>query len=130
LNFERPFKVGDEIKINNIVGNVKDITWRTTRVESRDGQMVSLANGKVTEAFMENYSQSANGLVDEVHFYTTVDTNPNTVLSIITEANEQAKSILRKKAPKAGFKGVVNIEGFWVNDFTSKYYVENLSAKS
>lgn len=130
LNFERPFKVGDQIKINNIVGDVKDITWRTTRVESRDGQMVSLANGKVTEAFMENYSQSPNGLVDEIHFYTTVDTDPNTILAIITDANAQAKSILRKKAPKANYKGVVNVDGFWVNDFTSKYYVENLSAKS
>jgi small-conductance mechanosensitive channel len=79
---------------------------------------------------MENYSQSPNGLVDEIHFYTAPDADPQEVLDIIKEANAAAKSILRKKAPKASYKGIVNHDGFWVSDFTSKYYVETLSHKS
>ncbi|MFI3156631.1 MAG: mechanosensitive ion channel [Methylococcaceae bacterium] len=130
LNFERPFKVGDQIKINNVVGEVKDITWRVTQVESSGGQMISLANGKVTEAFMENYSLAPNGVSDEVHFYTRPDTDPTLVLEIIIEGLAQNKTILRKKAPSARYKGIINENGYWVADFAAGYQVETMSKKS
>lgn len=130
LNFERPFKVGDQVKINNVIGEVKDITWRTTQIESSNGQMVSLANGKVTEAFMENYSLAPNGVADEVHFYTRPDADPAQVLEIITEGLAQNKTILRKKAPSVRYKGIVNENGHWVSDFSAGYQVETNSKKS
>lgn len=133
LNIERPFKIGDYIKINNVIGQVKDITWRTIRVESNDGPMVSLANSKVSEAFMENYSVVPHGIVAETLFYTPPDADAELVQRIITEATEQAKSLLRGDPmidPAVRYKGVINVNGQWVGCFAAGYRVKILPKKS
>lgn len=121
LNFERPFKVGDKIKINSVTGVVKDITWRTTRLESTEGHMVSLANGKVTEAFMENYSQTPNGVREEVNFYTKPDVDPAFVLTTISDGLNTFCREVPSEEPQVRYKGVVNINGDWVANYVATY---------
>ena len=130
LNFERPFKVGDKIKINTITGTVKDITWRTTRVESTDGHMVSLANGKVTEAFMENFSQTPNGVAVKVHFYAKPDVEPLQVISIIMDALNIFCRDLPDYEPSVKYEGVVNVNGDWVSDYVASYRLASGSKKA
>lgn len=56
LNIERPFKVGDWVMVDEMIGQVTDITWRTMRLMTRDGYHVSIPNGQVSEALIQNYS--------------------------------------------------------------------------
>lgn len=134
LNIERPFRVGDYIKINNVVGQVKDITWRTIRLESNEGPMVSLANSKVSEALMENFSVVPNGVSAETLFYTPPDTDPELVMGIVNEAIAHARSIKYKddpaNAPNARFNGIVNINGQWVASFSAGYRVAMIPKKA
>lgn len=133
LNIERPFKVGDYIKINNIIGQVKDITWRTTRIESNDGQMVSLANSKVSESFMENYSEIPHGIAAETVIHTPHDVDAHRVVDIINDALAHSKAVLKGDQdydPFARYKGIVNINGYWVAEFSAGYRVKNLPKKS
>lgn len=134
LNIERPFRVGDFIKINNVVGEVKDITWRTIRVEAGDGQMVSLANSKVSESFMENFSMAPNGIAGETLIYTPADVDPDRVLAILREAMAEAPSIIGKDnprlAPGARFKGIINLNGQWVAAFAGGYRVKMAPKKA
>ena len=134
LNIERPFKVGDYVKINNIIGRVIDITWRTTRIESNDGQNVSLANSRVSEALMENFSEIPHGIAAETHIYTRPEADPAQVLPIITEAAAQAGTIIGKDdpmlKPMVRYRGVVNVNGHWVGDYSAGYRVAILPKKS
>jgi small-conductance mechanosensitive channel/ABC-type branched-subunit amino acid transport system substrate-binding protein len=134
LNVERPFQVGDFIKINNVIGQVTDITWRTTRVESNDGPMVSLANSKVAEAFMENYSVVPHGMIAETMFYAPADQDPDPVIKILNDAIAANKAIICKDdpiyEPMARFKGIVNVSGQWVTAFSAGYRVKILPKKS
>ncbi len=136
LNIERPFKVGDYVKINNLLGQVKDITWRTTRIQSNDGQTLILANSKVSEAFMENYSEVPCGIAAETLIYTSPEADPAQVLKIITEGVAQNRAIVCKDDPKSEFapmvrfKGIVNIHGHWVAEFSAGYRVKILPKKS
>lgn len=134
LNIERPFRVGDYIKINNVVGQVKDITWRTVRLESNEGPMVSLANSKVSEALMENFSIAPHGVVGETMFYTPPDADVGVVLEILTEAIANSESIIFKDdavhKPGARFKGIVNLNGQWVASFSAGYRVKIMPKKS
>lgn len=134
LNIERPFRVGDFIKVNNVVGQVKDITWRTTRIEASDGQLVSLANSKVSEALMENYSQVPHGIVAETHFYTSPEGDPEVIVAIINEAVAQSGAIIYKDEPPydptARFRGVENVNGYWVGHYSVGYRVAILPKKS
>jgi len=56
LNIERPFKVGDWVSIDETIGIVTDITWRTMRLRTRDGYHVSIPNGQVSESLIQNFS--------------------------------------------------------------------------
>lgn len=134
LNIERPFRVGDYIKINHIVGQVKDITWRTTRIEASDGQTVSLANSKVSEALMENYSQTPNGMAGETHFYISPDSDPSVVVPIFKEAINHAKAIMYKNEPpndpSVRYRGIENVNGYWVAHYVIGYRVAIIPKKS
>ncbi|MDP1526513.1 MAG: mechanosensitive ion channel [Rhodocyclaceae bacterium] len=134
LNIERPFKVGDYIRINNIIGCVTDITWRTTRIEANAGQSVILANSKVSESLMENLSEVPHGIMAETDFYAAPDASPEIVLPIITEAVAQAKSIICKEEPgfepMVRYRGIVNLNGQWVAHFSVGYRVAILPKKS
>jgi potassium-dependent mechanosensitive channel len=133
LNVERPFKVGDYIKINNMTGQVKDITWRTTRIESNDGPMVSIANSRVSEALTENLSNVPHGISAETVFHTPAEVDHRAVLEIIAAAVAQSKSITCKDEPgfdpSVRYRGIINVNGRWVAAFSAGYRVANVPKK-
>jgi small conductance mechanosensitive channel len=45
--WRRPFKVGDQIQVNNFEGTVEEINMRSTRLKTYDGERVILPNGDV-----------------------------------------------------------------------------------
>ena len=56
--FDRPFRVGDRIEINelNTWGDVIEIGMRTTRIQTRDNRMVIVPNSKIGKSQIVNYS--------------------------------------------------------------------------
>ncbi len=127
LNIERPFKVGDIIKINNVIGEVKDITWRTIRLESFDGPMVILANSKVSEAQVENMSQLPFGIGSDVNVYTPPEVDVPVVQRLLQQILDEHPAILLKEdpiyKPSARYRGVVNVGGAWVSCFALRYRI-------
>ena len=134
LNIERPFRVGDFIKVNNVVGKVVDITWRITRIEASEGHIVSLANSKVSESLMENLSDAPNGIAAETVFYLPAHMDPAVMLPIIRQAMADSPTIICKDKPGfepgARYRGIVNQSGQWVAQFNAGYRVATASKKS
>jgi len=56
--FDRPFRVGDRIEINdlNTWGDVIEIGMRTTRIQTRDNRMVIVPNSQIGKSQIVNYS--------------------------------------------------------------------------
>jgi MscS family membrane protein len=56
--FDRPFRIGDRIEINelNTWGDVIEIGMRTTRIQTRDNRMVIVPNSKIGKSQIVNYS--------------------------------------------------------------------------
>jgi len=133
LNIERPFKVGDFIKINDDVGQVRDITWRTVRIESIKGPIISLANSQVSEAYTSNFSQLPYGLESDTEIFTPPDVDAEKVLQIVNEAIASNDGVMYKDdenvgmlyRPRAHFMGVVNYNGHWVAKFSAVYRVQS-----
>jgi potassium efflux system protein len=130
LNVERPFKVGDYIKVNDIVGRVTDITWRTTRIESNDGPAISLANALISEAQVSNLSQLPHGYIAETDLNAPADCDPDLVLTILKEAVAQSNAVILKDdptySPRVRYLGVVSKDYVWVARFNARYRVESL----
>lgn len=120
LNIERPFRVGDKVKINSISGKVVDINWRTTRIEASEGQLVCLANSKVSEAEMQNFSAAPNGFSMELPFFFHPSLDPQAVLEVLKQVVAAVPEALEAGA---GFRGVGSKEGRWVAEYSVRYRV-------
>lgn len=126
LNIERPFNIGDTIRLNNSMGVVSDITWRTTRLTSLDGQLISFPNSKTSDAEIQNFTKPRN-IKRNLDVYTDPRHEPAFVLKLIKECLAQVKSLptdaLANEAPKAYYFGVTLKEGAWVSHYPVGMYM-------
>ena len=56
---DKPFIVGDTVKVGNVEGKVEKIGFRSTRIRSVEKSLVTVPNKKMTEAELENLSEKS-----------------------------------------------------------------------
>ncbi len=57
IMLDKPFAVGDRVKISNFDGSVENVGYRSTRLRTLDGHIVSIPNQTVMNASLENVSE-------------------------------------------------------------------------
>ena len=57
LLVDKPFNVGEYIKIGNFSGTVEDITFRAVRIRTTENTVVTIPNSKISEDSIINYSK-------------------------------------------------------------------------
>lgn len=57
---DRPFKIGDTIRIDNIEGTIMDVRMRSTKIRDYDNRVITLPNYKVMDASIVNISAEPN----------------------------------------------------------------------
>ena len=123
LNLEHPFAIGDYIRTNGMIGEVLDVTWRTTRVKTRDGTIVAIPNGRLADSAIENLSR-ANKFDVELTLLVDPGHPPEQILALIDHALEEVHDIdFRKKDVQ--FKGVQNIESNWTATYLIRLRVRD-----
>lgn len=58
IMFDKPFKVGQRVRVTGIDGEVTQVRIRTTRIKTLDGTMVVIPNRKFSENPIENVTKS------------------------------------------------------------------------
>jgi MscS family membrane protein len=58
--FDKPFHIGDRVKLEGVDGLVEDIGMRSTRVRSLDGHLVTIPNKTIGNATITNVSRRPN----------------------------------------------------------------------
>jgi small-conductance mechanosensitive channel len=53
---DRPFSPGDWIDFDGIEGRVIDLSWRTTRIEDRNGDILVIPNSSLSNATLTNFA--------------------------------------------------------------------------
>jgi small-conductance mechanosensitive channel len=53
--FDRPFRVSDLIRFNDVIGRVESIGLKTTRIRSLDGEEVIMSNDKLLDQQIRNF---------------------------------------------------------------------------
>ena len=127
LNIERPFQVGDFIKLNaGVMGQVIDITWRTIRIRHLEGQVICLANAKVSEAEIHNYSDLGPNFVRLV-LYVDPRYDPRLIARLVKEALGTFDCFTNLTSnyfgPDCQFKGVECVNGLWAARYRVKFYL-------
>ena len=127
VNIERPFSVGDWIKFGNMdEGKVIDITWRTLRLETRSGIVISIPNAQASEAALINYSRQNTTLKVEVHV--SVQYEPERIIeSLISVGTKVAAGA--DVSVICSYGGIINIYGSWVAVYNLIYELTDYSAR-
>jgi small-conductance mechanosensitive channel len=101
LTYMRPFKVGDRIKIGEIVGNVIEKTPFVTRIRTPKNEEVTIPNSTIMSAQTFNYSQSARtcGLVLHTELTFGYDTPWKQVHELLLNAAKRTPNIMETPKP-------------------------------
>ena len=114
INIEHPFRVGDWVQIGNFEeGKVVDITWRTTRIITREGCILSIPNSMAAESPINNfdYPDDSFWLRFIVHIHPAHP--PERVQKIIRDAVISTEVVLKVPEPYVIFRGISD----WAADY-------------
>lgn len=114
LTYMRSFKIGDRVKIGEVIGDVKEKTLLNTRIKTIKNEIVTIPNSQMLNSHTINYSTAndENGLM----LYTTItigyDVPWREVHSLLVEAALKTEHI--KKLPKP-FVLQTSLDDFYVS---------------
>jgi MscS family membrane protein len=108
ITVDKPFKVGDRIRVDTYYGDVINIGPRSTRLKTLDYQIVTIPNNKITTNVIVNYSEPDQKLRITVPVSVAYGTDPKKVKGILLDiAHATIKNtnyILEDPEPRVFFK--------------------------
>lgn len=103
LLFERPFKVGDIVVVDNETGTVKKIGLRSTIVETPDRSELILPNSQFISGKVTNWTRSTHIARVRIPLGVAYGSDVELVLRLLKEAAGSDSRILKIPAPNALF---------------------------
>lgn len=105
INIERPFRIGDWVRISDNEGQIINMTWRTTRMLTRNGTMLSIPNTQASESLVENFSYPDESCIISLTLETVPIDVPDDIRQMLSEATLAVKNVLSDPPPFIQFKG-------------------------
>ncbi len=105
LLYERPVNVGDVISVGNLMGEVKSIGVRASKIRSFDGAEVVVPNGNIISNDLINWTLSDKKRRIEIKVGAAYGTDPNQVLKILQKVAVNNDNVLPDPPPLALFEG-------------------------
>jgi len=124
INLERPFKIGDLVRIDGHLGKVENMNWRTTRIRSVWNWSVTIPNHQAAETVIMNYS--GQNAWQGGSIYLPPEQNPGEMEKLLTEILQRFDIIEEPWVMYAGFND-------WAADYWVYYlvpYAERNSVKN
>ncbi len=107
ITVDKPFKVGDRIKVDQYYGDVISIGPRSTRLKTLDYQIVTIPNNKITTNIIINYAEPDQKLRITLPVSVAYGSDPKRVKEILMEIAcstiEKTDYLLDDPAPKVFF---------------------------
>ncbi|MBQ8870996.1 MAG: mechanosensitive ion channel [Alphaproteobacteria bacterium] len=102
--FERPFKVGDWVILDNQEGTIKQINIRSTELETFNKTSVIIPNATLLSSSIINMTHDNNWTRKAVKVSVAYGTDVNKVTNILLECAKNNKKILKTPAPYVLFQ--------------------------
>ncbi len=103
LAFERPINVGDVVQVGELMGTVRSIGLRSSKVLSFDGAEVIVPNGNLISNEMINWTLSDSNRRMDLRVGVAYGTDPEKVLAIMEQIAMEHKDVRKKPVPKGYF---------------------------
>ena len=97
---DQPFQPGDWIEVEDNEGLVVDLNWRTTRIRTRDGDLIIVPNSSLAQASIVNFS-APEPLHRVVYTVQVAFVNPPTVAkNMLLDAARGTPGVLEDPPPR------------------------------
>lgn len=95
MNFDASFKLGDSVRLtlpdhHELDGRLLEVSWRTARIMTSDGDIAIIPNAKLATAVVVNQCMPANRSRIEIPFRADVRVPPERMLRILSAAAVEA----------------------------------------
>lgn len=131
---DKPFRIGDRVKIDSFFGDVMSIGLRSTRIKTLDNQIVTFPNAKVTSSVVINYAMPDVKMKVRIPFSVAYGSDMERVkeilLTIAREAAEKTSWVITDPAPSVYFLefGESALTGqliLWTNNYDYSWDVQD-----
>jgi small-conductance mechanosensitive channel len=124
LALERPIKIGDKVKVDDIEGEVKDIGLRASQIRTWDGSDVLVPNGYLISGKLTNYTFSDNKRRLNIKVNLSTDADIQKASQIILQTASQVPKVLKQPAPYLNFEGIKKGKSIitayaWIKDYSN-----------
>jgi MscS family membrane protein len=119
--FDRPFTVGDVVKVGTVTGLVEKVGFRSTRIKTFDKSVVTVPNKKMIDAELDNLGLRPVRRV-KFHIGLTYDTSTEQIKNIVSDIQEMINN-----HEKTNEEGKVKFQEFGASslDIMVLYYVNS-----
>ena len=126
LNLEKTVRLGDWVQIGEIEeGKVVEISWRTVKIQTREGAIVGIPNNTISESHFHNFT-SPNPNTEtlfEINLEKSVDYYK--VVKVLSESMSSVKEVLEDPKPEVRFSDFTH----WSARYTCVYTISNYGHK-
>jgi small-conductance mechanosensitive channel/CRP-like cAMP-binding protein len=100
LLFERPFNVGDWLKVGELTGQVIDINWRSVRLQTFDREMVIIPHKVIGGEIIRNFSRPLKLHAERVKVGFSYGDPPNLARQVLKSTALATQGILVNPEPE------------------------------
>ena len=94
LQLNRPYKVGDWLKVGDTYGEVREINWRSTRLCTNDDIYLDIPNNEIIKSTIVNLHYPTEVHAMRIRVGVDYSAPPNRVKDALTRAAQNAKNVL------------------------------------
>ncbi len=100
LSAEQPFRIGDWIELDNgTIGEVVDLTWRSTRLRSFNSSLLVIPNSHVASHRIHNFSLPTRPYSEWYFVMVMPDADPALVRRLLLDAALHCRYVLKQPPP-------------------------------
>lgn len=122
IQTEKPFHVGHWVSVAGYEGRVAEITWRATRLQTKNGTLIVVPNNILSKEAITNYSEPVAPMRIQVDVGVSYKVPPNEVKAAMLDSLAEVQGILRDPEPEVligefAASAITYCVRFWIDDF-------------
>ena len=120
ITLDKPFVIGDFVKIGDVKGNIEHIGLQSTKIRSITGEKISIANSDILNSRISNYAN-----LDKRYHIMNIGVHPETPLEKLEEIPDWISSIIdNTKFGRTDHVRIVEL-GAYTIDIKIAFFIES-----
>ncbi|MBI3070558.1 MAG: mechanosensitive ion channel [Deltaproteobacteria bacterium] len=130
IQMEKPFEIGDWVTFQGRLGRVEQVSWRATRLITRDNERVVVPNNQINRDVLQNHTKPGPSMKRKIYVGVDYGVPPNRVRDVILAAVADLENVVKDPPPKViadkfGDSSIEYLIEVWIDEFRRYHDVEN-----